>query len=232
METSGVADGQIPFAFPHAPALSSADFLPHPGVRLALDLLAPAVAWPQRRLVLWGGPGTGKTHLLHIWASDNGASVVAGPRLVEPFWPEGPVSIDDADRVPSEQTLLHVMNAAAEAGCPLLLTMSRSPARATIRLPDLGSRLRATISAEIGPQDDAFLAALFAKLLAERQLPVAAPVQRWLLTRLPRTPAALREAVVRLDYAALAAQSGVSRPLAAAALADLLLDDTIQEPPE
>ena len=224
-----MADGQLPFAFPHTPALTAADFLPHPGVRLALDLLDAAQNWPQHRVLLWGGQGTGKTHLLHIWASENGASVVAGPRLQEPFWPIGPVSIDDADLVPSDEALLHVLNAAAEASCKLLRTMSRAPARTPARLPDLASRLRATLSVEIGRQDDDFRAALLGKLLSERQLAVAPALQRWLLTRLPRTPAAIRAAVARLDYAALAAQSGVSRPLAAAALSDLLLSDGVQE---
>jgi hypothetical protein len=39
-------------------------------------------------------------------------------------------------------------------------------------------------------------------------------VQDWLLLRLPRHPAALREAAARLDRAALAAGGGVTRGLA------------------
>jgi chromosomal replication initiation ATPase DnaA len=47
-------------------------------------------------------------------------------------------------------------------------------------------------------------------------------VHEWLLRRLPRTPAALREAVERLDEAQLAVGSAITRALAAAALADML----------
>lgn len=224
-----MADGQLPLDLPHVPALSAADFLPHGGARLALEAIGTSQSWPQDRLVLWGGRGAGKTHLLHVWASENGASIVAGPQLREPFWPYGPVSIDDADQAPSEEALLHVLNAAAEAGHRLLLTSARPPARCTIGLADLASRLRATMAIEIGPQDDAMLAALLAKLLSERQLVVALPLQRWMRTRLPRTAGAVRDAVSRLDYAGLAAQSGISRALAAECLSDLFLDEAAQE---
>ena len=220
-----MADGQLPLALPFKPALGSGDFLPHAGVRLALDVMAGATPWPQHRLVLWGGPGVGKTHLLHVWASETGASVVDGRLLREPFWPDGSISIDDADQVPSEEALLHVLNAAAESGHRLLLTSTRPPARHRIRLADLASRLRATMAVELGPQDDDMLAALLAKLLSDRQIVVPPPIQKWMLTRLPRTAATIREAVERLDYAALAAQSSVSRGLAAECLSDLLLTD-------
>ncbi len=221
-----MADAQLPLVLPFKPGLGSSEFLPHAGVQLALEAIAAGTAWPQSRLVLWGGAGVGKTHLLHIWAGETGASIVDGRRLHEPFWPQGALSIDDADQVPSEEALLHVLNAAAEAGHRLLLTSTRPPARSRIRLPDLASRLRATMAVELGPQDDDMLASLLAKLLSDRQIVVAPPIQKWMLTRLPRTAATIREAVERLDYAALAAQSSVSRGLAAECLAELLLNET------
>ena len=226
-------DKQLALPFPYTPALTALDFLPHPGLGLALDFLAATPSWPQRRLALWGEPGAGKTHLLHLWAEEHGAALLAGPALEEPFWPESAVAIDDADRVASEPTLLHILNAAAEARRPVLLTMSRPPARLPIRLPDLASRLRAMTAVEIGPADDGFLAALLARLLSERQLAVPAALQAWLLIRLPRTPAAIRDAVAWLDGAALAAKSGVTQKLAADALGDLFpgLFTSVQETP-
>ena len=56
----------------------------------------------------------------------------------------------------------------------------------------------------IGPAEDELLRGLLARLLAERQLAVAEPLQDWLRLRLPRSQAAIREAVARLDRAALA----------------------------
>ncbi|GAC1338492.1 MAG: DnaA regulatory inactivator HdaA [Acetobacteraceae bacterium] len=216
---------QLPLVFPHTPHFVEGDFLPGPGNRQALEFLANTPGWPQGRLAIWGGRGAGKTHLLHIWARERGASIVAGAALQEPVWPEGPTAVDDADRVPSELALLHLLNAACQAGYPLLLTASRPPSRLPVRLPDLASRLRATAAVEIGPADEAFLTALLTRLLAARQLPVSPALQAWLLTRLPRTQGAVQEAVARLDQAALAAGTGVTRTLAVQALADLLDDE-------
>jgi hypothetical protein len=49
----------------------------------------------------------------------------------------------------------------------------------------------------------------------------------WLLARLPRHPAALAEAVARLDRASLAAGRPVGRRMAVAALGSLLDDDDL-----
>ena len=85
---------------------------------------------------------------------------------------------------------------------------------------------------EILPPDDALLAALLARLLSDRQQRVPLPTQEWLLARLPRTPATLREAVERLDRAALGRPGGITRPLARAALADLVGTDRDDADPE
>jgi chromosomal replication initiation ATPase DnaA len=177
--------------------------------------LEGTAAWPQGRLALWGPEGCGKTHLVHVWAEAAGAEVLAGPVLAEAEAPpQRPVALDDADAAP-ERPLLHLLNAAAEAHLPVLLAAREAPARWRSRLADLASRLAAITAVAIGPAEEMLLERLFARLLAEQQLTVPAALQGWMLERLPRTQAAVREAAARLDHAALAA-GGVSRALAAA----------------
>lgn len=214
---------QLALPFVHAPSHAATDFLPADSNAGALAWLADDARWPQRRLVLFGPAGAGKTHLLHIWAERAGARLLTGPALAG-LPPPGPVTVDDADLAPPEP-LLHLLNANAEAGHPALLAARLPPARWVVRLPDLASRLRAAAVAEIHPPEDSLLRALLARLLSDRQLQVAAPVQDWLLLRLPREAAALREAVARIDRVALASGRRVTRALAAEALADMV-DDT------
>ncbi len=213
---------QLALPFVHAPGFTAADFLPSPGTGAALAWLARPAGWPAGRLVLWGDAGAGKTHLLHVWAGQHRATLLPA---ATPHWPRGPVAVDDADLASDEHALLHLLNAAAEEGHPVLLAAQSPPARWPTCLPDLASRLRATTAVELRPSDDAFLRTLLARLLSDRQLVVADAVQDWLLAHLPRTAAAMREAAGRLDRAALAAGAPVTRALAAAALADLM-DDT------
>ena len=191
----------------------AASFLPDESnaeARVWLD-----AAWPGGRLALWGGEGRGKTHLLHIWVDRMRGALLPGPGLrgVLPVPPAGGLAVDDADAAP-EEPLLHLLNMAAEAGCPVLLAAREPPSRWGTTLPDLASRLRALPAVALAAPGDDMLQALLARLLAERQLAVPQPVQEWLLLRLPRHPGALREAAARLDRAALASGRGVTRVMA------------------
>ena len=56
------------------------------------------------------------------------------------------------------------------------------------------------------------------KLMADRQLIMSQAVQKWLLLRLPRSPAVLREAVARLDQESLVSGMAITRHLAARVL--------------
>jgi chromosomal replication initiation ATPase DnaA len=132
----------------------------------------------------------------------------------------GALALDDADTVTPEPLLLHLLNTARDRGLPVLLSGRTPPSRWPIGLPDLSSRLRAITAIEIRPPGDDLLAALLVRLLSDRQLSVAQSVEAWLLTRLPRSPAALRQAVERLDCASLAFGKPITRPFAARVLAD------------
>ncbi len=217
---------QLPLPFVHTPQHGAADFLAAPSNAAALAWLARTADWPQLRLALWGEEGSGKTHLLLLWATRQSATVLAGPALPRaPDLPAGPLAVDDADAAP-ERPLLHLLNAAAEAAQPVLLAGRAAPARWPVQLPDLVSRLRAATAVEIRPAEDSLLRALLARLLAERQIAVPEAVQAFLLARLPRTAAAMREVAARLDRAALAAGLPIGRAVAARVLAEMGVGDS------
>jgi chromosomal replication initiation ATPase DnaA len=218
---------QLLLPFPHAPGFDPRDFLPTTSNQEALAWLG--TDWPDQRLALWGPGGCGKSHLLHIWAKPAGAMILAGQTLREIYSipDSGSLAIDDADTVASEPLLLHVLNTARDRGLRVLLSGHTAPSRWPVHLPDLSSRLRAITAVEIRPPTDELLAALLVRLLSERQLSVAQSVQDWLLTRLPRSPVALRHAVARLDQASLTLGKAITRSLAGRILeADGISADT------
>jgi chromosomal replication initiation ATPase DnaA len=213
---------QLPLPFDETPSYAAEDFFAAPSNALARTWLDKPEAWTNGRMVLWGEAGCGKSHLLHIWAAERGAMIL-GPEDLRgvPAPPPGPVAVDDADAAAEETALLHLLNAAAEAGQPVLLTARAPPARQEILLPDLASRLRGSLAVAIGPADDDMLAALLTRFAAERQLKLSFQVRNFLLTRLPRQPGIFREAVARLDRTALAGGVKITRAMAARRLADL-----------
>jgi chromosomal replication initiation ATPase DnaA len=210
------APSQLVLRFPLVPAVGVPDLLPNTAQDDARAWLDAAQPWPLGRLALWGKAGSGKSHLAQVWANRVGGAVVS--TAPTDGWPRHPVAIDAIDTVPDEPALLFLLNAAAEAKQPVLLVSRIAPGRLPVRLPDLASRLRATTAVRIGPADDSFLAMLLARFLADRQLRLPGALQAWLLMRLPRTPAAVRDAVDRLDAAALSSGRPITRPMAAEVL--------------
>ncbi len=194
---------QLSLPFAELKSFAAEDFCPAPSNLLAREWLTKTEHWTNGRLILWGDAGCGKTHLLHIWADSLEAEILNGAQLrIYARPPEMPVAVDDADIVPDPRALLHLLNAAAEAGQPVLMTSRLPPGRQAYKLADLASRLRASETVEIGPPEDELLSMLLTRLAAERQLSLSETVRRYLTTNLPRTAAMYREAVARLDRTA------------------------------
>ncbi len=206
---------------------SRADLVEDASNAEALAWLARPGGWPLGRLALHGETGVGKSHMLRATAAERGWRLLRGPALDEALalQPAPGTCLDEADAAP-EAALFHLINRAAEAGAPLLFAARTPPARWSVALPDLASRLRATTAVGIGSASDVLLAALLSKHLADRQLRVGEEVQAFLLSRLPREAAAVADAVARLDAAALAGQAPITRPFARTVLGPLLgVDD-------
>jgi chromosomal replication initiation ATPase DnaA len=96
----------------------------------------------------------------------------------------------------------------------LLLASREPPARWTIGLADLRSRLLAAPAIAVEAPDDALLGALLVKLFADRQLRISEDLIAYLLPRIERSFAAAQMVVAALDEAALAGQRAVTVRLA------------------
>jgi len=199
---------QIPLELPFRSALGRDDFIVHDGNEAAVNFIARWPDWPGRILALAGPAASGKSHLAAIWAADAGARRVDPGALTADIVPElagHPLLIEGADGIADETALFHLINLLREEGGSLLMTARSAPARWPVSLPDLRSRLGAVPVALLGPPDEATLAALIAKLLADRQLSLEARLLDWLVTRIDRTPAAARAIVAALDRESLSA---------------------------
>jgi chromosomal replication initiation ATPase DnaA len=189
--------------------------------------------WPAPGLVIHGPAGCGKTHLAHIWAARAGALALAPDAEPDELAAAGTraVLLDDAPRwlaargADGERALLHVHNLLQQAGGALLLTGREPASRWGVALPDLRSRLNALPAVAVTAPDDAMLAAVLAKLFADRQLPPDAEVLNWIVARVERSFEVLAPLVDLLDRSALAAKRPVTLPFARAVLRERELFD-------
>ncbi|TVQ35142.1 MAG: hypothetical protein EA356_08465 [Geminicoccaceae bacterium] len=197
------------------------DFLVAPCNRVAHALLA---RWPEGQdpvLVLTGPPGSGKTHLARIWAERRSALWLEAAGLAEPpaAWAEAASwVVDDGERCSDETFLFHLVNLARAEGRGLVLTSAFPVAVWRPRLPDLRSRLLAAPTVAIDPIDDALLAAVLVKQLADRQLRVGPQVVHYLVARMERSFVAARRLVGLLDALALERRRPITTALARDAL--------------
>jgi DnaA regulatory inactivator Hda len=203
----------------HRSAHGVEDFLVASSNRDAVAWLDLWPDWPGSALSLIGPEGSGKTHLVRIFAERANGEIIESvdianrqrPDLIERF---ETIILEDADCGVDEEALLHLFNRLAESGRFLLVTCRRAPAQWPIALPDLRSRLMAAPAAILQPPGDDLIAAVLVKTLSDRQLPVGNEVVRFVLPRLERTFAAVHEFVARLDAQALAEHRRITVPLA------------------
>ena len=214
---------QLPLDLGHRPALGREDFLVVAGNEVAVAWIDRWPEWSAPGLVLYGPPGSGKSHLCQVWRAASGAIEIGAAALAEQEPPDllgaaVACALDDAEAglgagPRAERTLLHLLNMVAERRGHLLLTGRAPPARWPCRLPDLRSRLSALPAVALGASDDVLVEAVLVKLFADRQLRVSPEVLRFALARMERSVAAARALVGAIDRASLIEHREITVPL-------------------
>ena len=200
------------------PAYGREDFLVSPSNEAAFRYVDTFPSGPERRMLLVGPPGSGKTHLAMIFSERLSAANISAASLREQDLPSllarGALVVEDADRLNGRETeLFHLLNLAAETRAAVLMTARAAPAHWGIGLPDLLSRLRLLPAVEIEAPDDALLRAVIVKHFVDRQLAIDTSVVETLARHIDRSLEAARTMVEALDREALARSKPVTRAL-------------------
>lgn len=182
---------------------------------------------------LWGGAGSGKTHLLEACC---GAPSLHGrpvaylplkdarvvPAMVDGLADAELLCIDDVDSVAGEpvweEALFHLYNRAEQAGCPMVFSARVAPRTPAWRLPDLVSRLTAAVVWRLRALPDEQRREVLQLHARDRGFDLGDEVTAYILRRLPRDLASLSEFLERLDRSSLAAQRRVTVPFVKALL--------------
>ncbi|MBF0247690.1 MAG: DNA replication protein [Alphaproteobacteria bacterium] len=212
---------QIPLPFDPRPALGGEDFLVAPSNAGAVAWVERWPDWPSPGLVIVGDAGAGKTHLCHVFQALSGARPVTPETLGVQHADgvldgAGALALDDAEGFLAAglaEELLHLYNLAREGDVKFLLSAKAPPARWRVDLKDLSSRLNTLPVAEIDPPDDVLLTALIVKQFGDRQLAVDPDVLSYMLARMERTFAGVRDLIRAVDELALAEKRAVTKAL-------------------
>lgn len=221
---------QIPLDLGVRPAHGREDFLVSPCNQNAVGWIDKWPDWPAPFLILQGAPACGKSHLAAVWKERVNASTIKpntlSQRSAEDIAKDSQnLVIDGIDLwlgdKDTETTLFHLYNMFKEQGRSALLTMRMSPTQSDFIIPDLASRVRAAPVATIDAPDDDVLAAVLVKLFSDRQITVSNDVLRYVLPRIERSFAALRDIVETADHKALSEKRAISVPLMRSVLSEM-----------
>lgn len=203
------------------------------------ELLAALEAPDRGPLWLWGGPDSGKTHLLQAaCAAGDRVRPVRGaqraaylplqrgyglsPDALQGFENCAVLCVDDVDAVAGdlawEEALFRLYNAAADLGTRLIFAAAAPPRALAWRLEDWRSRAAACVVYQLHELDDAGRVEALRLRAAQRGLELPAETADYLLRRLPRDLPTLFEILDQLDEASLVAQRRLTVPFIRAAL--------------
>jgi len=211
-------------------------FFPGPNAE-ALAHLRQLTGGPwEPGVYLWGGPGTGKSHLLqavcHSAGERGGGAVYLPLRAAEPFPLEalqglenvGMVCIDDIHAIAGdnawEVALIHLFERIREAGAGLVVAGHASPAELGLSLAQLVSRLAWGLSFQLHPLDEEDKLNALRLRASRRGIALQPAAERYLVRHYGQDMNLLFGVLESLDRASLTAQRKLTIPFIRAVLKD------------
>lgn len=214
---------QLVMPFARSTSYEPADYIHGAANAEALTLVERWPDWPYSIMLVHGGKGAGKTHLVHVFAQRTGASFVDPERI-------GTVPadvlltgnhrwiLDGVEQVADAPALAQLINHARARGDYLLITARSAAAQLPFTLPDLCSRLAALPAVTLGEPDDALLMGVLAKQFADRQLRIAPEVLQYATSQLERSYEAIQRFARHIDTLSFSSGRAVTIPLVRDAL--------------
>lgn len=179
-------------------------------------------------IVLMGGKGQGKSHLLNA-VSDHanrhqlrslvlplGELKSSGPQILDDLDHLDCLCLDDVDRVLGDSawdlTLMMLLQERQHQGKPFLMSLSQPLGDIKECLPDLSSRLTGGLIISLKPLCDDDLLSVLIDRAQQLGMELTPAVGHYLLTHTPRNLDALIPLMERLDKASLATQRRLTIP--------------------
>ena len=179
-------------------------------------------------LFLWGGAGSGRSHLLqaacHRMSGGTGGAVYLplaetvelAPEMLEGLETMALVTVDDLQQVAGqpewELGLFHLYNRARESGCQIVMAADAPPGALDVSLPDLQSRLGWGPVYQLLPLADPDKRIALQLRARRRGMELPDEVANYILRRSSRDLHSLFAVLEDLDRASLAAQRRLTVP--------------------
>ena len=163
--------------------------------------------WDKKILNISGEKFSGKSHLANIFKLKSKAFLVKGKKIDNSIFKSlklfESIIIDDFDECNKEEILYSIFNLIDQDNKYLLINSLKPINKIKFKLPDLASRSKNCLYAEIENPDDELLFAIILKNFSDRQIKIEKKIISFIISRIDRSYRKIEEFIYKIDELSL-----------------------------
>ena len=173
----------------------------------AFNLINRWPDWEKKILNISGEKFSGKSHLANIFKLKSKAFLVRGNKIDNSIFKSlklyESIIIDDFEDCNEEEILYSIFNLIDQDNKYLLINSLKSINKIKYKLPDLASRSKNCLYAEIENPDDELLFAIILKNFSDRQIKIEKKIINFIISRVDRSYRKIDEFIYKVDELSL-----------------------------
>ena len=173
----------------------------------AFNLINKWPSWEKKILNISGEKFSGKTHLANIFKLKSKAFLINGDSINNSIFKilklHECIIIDDFEKCKKEQILYSIFNLIDQDNKYLLINSIKPINMMVFNLPDLASRSKNCLYAEIENPDDELLFAIILKNFSDRQIKIEKKIIDFIINRIDRSYSKIDEFIYKIDELSL-----------------------------
>ena len=173
----------------------------------AFNLIEKWPKWEKRILNVSGEKYSGKTHLANIFKSISSALFLTEKEINNDIFKKiklyESIIIDDFSNNLEENLVYAIFNLVDQDSKYLLINSETPLSKLNFKLPDLISRSKNVLLAEINPPDDELIFAIILKNFSDRQIKLEKQIIEFIVNRIERSYGKISEFIYKVDELSL-----------------------------
>ena len=173
----------------------------------AFNLINRWPDWDKKILNISGEKFSGKSHLANIFRLKSKAFLVKGNKIDNSIFKSlklhESIIIDDFEECNQEEILYSIFNLIDQDSKYLLINSLKPINKIKFKLPDLASRSKNCLYAEIENPDDELLFAIILKNFSDRQIKIEKKIINFIISRIDRSYRKIDEFIYKIDELSL-----------------------------
>ena len=198
---------QLLLAFDYKTNFNEHDFYLSKSNSNAFNLINRWPDWDKKIVNISGEKFSGKSHLANIFKLKSNAFLVNGSKIDNSIFKSlklnESIIIDDFEECNQEEILYSILNLIDQDSKYLLINSLKPIKEIKFKLPDLASRSKNCLYAEIENPDDELLFAIILKNFSDRQIKIEKKIINFIISRIDRSYRKIDEFIYKIDELSL-----------------------------